>query len=87
MTVEDWCDQHGITKAAYYWRPRKAHEAMLEAAGSQISFMEISQPVPAESIPTPAAVLKSGNSLVLEITDQASGEFLTSLLRVMIHAE
>ena len=91
MRVEDWCSRQGITKATYYWRLRKVREAMLEAAGDQISFVELPPPVPDENITRqvagPAAILKSGNSLTLEISNQASGEFLSSLLRAMIHAQ
>ena len=57
----------------------------------QISFVEILQTVLDETatapVPKTAAVLKAGDSLTLEITDQATGEFLTSLLRAMIHAQ
>lgn len=26
MTVEQWCEQHGITKANYYWRLKRVRQ-------------------------------------------------------------
>lgn len=28
MKIEEWCQQHDITKASYYWRLRKVREAL-----------------------------------------------------------
>ena len=90
MKIEDWCNQHGITKANYYWRLRKVREAFLEAVDNFPSFVELPAPTPVEPVvssePKIAAILKGKNQLTLEITDQASAAFLNLLLGAMINA-
>ena len=96
MTVGDWCRNQGITKANYYWRLRKVREALLEAADSTPAFVELKEPVaelfPAKSqetstvtVPKIMAIVKKEHCSI-EITDQASSDFLNTLLRVLNHA-
>lgn len=42
MKIDEWCQQHDITKASYYWRLRKVREAFLEVAGNVSYFIEVS---------------------------------------------
>ena len=30
MTVDEWCEQHNIKKASYYWRLKRVRQALLE---------------------------------------------------------
>lgn len=91
MKVEEWCFQHGITKATYYWRLRKVREALLEVASVPHEFVELKPVVPTalETVPKSnvIAVLKGTNGLALEITDQASPAFIKSMLGAMINAQ
>ena len=96
VTVEDWCDQHDITKANYYYRLKRVRQACLEATGTKpASFVEV--PVHAlrqkeqdhsmthhsETV----AVLHAPNGLSLEILPVASVEMLEKLIRIISHAE
>ena len=93
IKVDDWCHEHGITKAAYYWRRRKVREALLGIADydAPTEFVELQQSdhLVGNTVSSPQiiAVLKGQNKLTLEITDQISEPLLTSLLGAMIHAQ
>ena len=87
MKIDEWCQMHGITKANYYWRLRKVREALLEAADITPAFVELPAPIPASTTSKVVAILKGTNHLTLEITDQASPSFLSTLLGAMNHAQ
>ena len=90
VKIDDWCQQHGMTKATYYWRLRKVREALLEAADIPTEFVELKPPVQISESAAPSpkiiAILKGTNQMSLEITDQMPETFLTSLLGAMLHA-
>lgn len=73
MKVDEWCQQHGIKKASYYWRLRKVREAFLEAIDTVPTFVEMPAMLPKK--PTTSsehkivAVLRGKNQLTMEITD------------------
>lgn len=53
MKVDAWCQQHGITKANYYYRLRRVQETCLELCGPSPSFVEPTTPeesMPAKSV-------------------------------------
>lgn len=35
VTVDDWCKNHGITKATYYWRLNAVRKACIESVEAQ----------------------------------------------------
>ena len=41
MTVKEWCQSQGLTKAGYYWRLRKVREALLTATDFGTTFVEL----------------------------------------------
>lgn len=91
MEIDEWCQLHDITKASYYWILRKVREAYLEIANHTQTFVE----VPSSEIhsvntisehKTPV-IIRSGNTLTLEITNQASASFLSTLLGVIRNAQ
>lgn len=94
MTVDDWCQSQGITKANYYWRLRKVREELLKAADPAPAFVELKNPVPETMLtesntsvqPNIVAVIKTAG-WSMEITDQASGTFLNTLIGAMNHAQ
>lgn len=90
IKVDDWCRQHGMTKATYYWRLRKVRETLLEAADIPAEFVELQPAIQSSdstSCPKIIAILKGTNQLSLEITDQMPEKLLHSLLGVMAHAQ
>lgn len=91
MKIDEWCQLHDITKASYYWRLRKVREACLETAEQTQTFVEVPSsaihPVNMTSEHKVAAVIRSGNNLTLEITEQASASFLKTLLGVISNAQ
>ena len=47
MTVDEWCDQHAITKATYYYRLKCVRQAYLDSAETPVTeFVEM--PIPNE---------------------------------------
>ena len=41
MTVASWCAEHGITKAAYYYRLRRVRESCLENIQKEMPMQEV----------------------------------------------
>ena len=93
MKVDVWCQEHGITKANYYYRLRRVREACLEFCDPAPSFVELT--APAESIPAKAshthssvaAVLHAEGGITIDICNDASADFLRNLIGAASHAE
>ena len=94
MTVDEWCQGQGITKANYYWRLRKVREELLKVTDSMPAFAELKAPAPETTLIENnslaqlkiAAVIKT-DKWSIEITDQASPSFLNTLIGAMNHAQ
>lgn len=92
MKVDVWCQEHGITKANYYYRLRRVREACLELCGPSPSFVELTTPeesMPAKSVrqhPAVGAALHLGNGTTIDLYNDASPEFLRNLIGAISHA-
>ena len=94
MTVKEWCQSQGLTKASYYWRLRKVREALLTAADFGSTFVELKKPVPEPSVtmisenttPSQVVAILRKDSYSIEITDLASASFLQNLLEAIHYA-
>ena len=93
MSVETWCELHNIKKANYYWRLRKVREACLEVAASrEPRFIEVPMttaiaPISESDVSRPAAIFRLSETASLEITNDASSDFLEKILTVMAHVK
>lgn len=93
MSVDTWCELHNIKKPNYYWRLRKVREACLELAASQEpAFVEVPMTpaiahVDTSNVQNPAAIFRLSNNASLEITNDASSDFLERILTVMAHVK
>ena len=93
MKVDAWCQEHGITKANYYYRLRRVRETCLEFCDPSPSFVELTAPV--ESLPAKAslthysvaATLHTESGITIDRYHDASPEFLRNLIGVASHAE
>lgn len=92
MNVETWCNEHGITKANYYYRLSRVRKACLEACNPGPDFVEL--PMPSEAVPStipcdikPAAVLRNSRGLALEIYNHTSADIIRSALEILKYAE
>ena len=93
MDVQTWCDQHGLTRANYYYRLRKVREACLEMTGQEIlpNFVELEPPasVPepiSDSVTSPACIVLASGARI-ELRESASPAFIEKLLGVLCHAQ
>ncbi len=97
MDVQTWCDEHGITKANYYYRLKKVRQVMLDtveasASGQLPSFVEL-QPVTSkqqnneQQISSPIAATVAIHGTTFTITNDASAEFLQRLVGVLQYAQ
>ena len=92
MKVDAWCQEHGITKANYYYRLRRVREACLELCDPVPSFVELTtQPesTPAKASPahsSVAAVLHTESGFTIDIYNDASADFLRNLIGAASHA-
>ena len=50
MTVDEWCQGQGITKANYYWRLRKVREELLKITDPMPAFAELKAPAPGTAL-------------------------------------
>lgn len=96
MKVEEWCEQHGITKANYYYRLKRVRQACLKhTQNHEPHFIELPVPVTCNDTNSdnrqqhsePMAVLRGQNSLSLEIYSSATPELLKSLIGAIAYAE
>ena len=94
MKVEDWCEQHGITKANYYYRLKRVRKTCLNACKGT-AFVEVpvtaapdvpQLPVPDTEIQDTAAILHITGGGFLEIRSSASEAFLKNLIGAASHA-
>ena len=81
MTVDDYCQQHGISHDAYYYWLRKVKEAALNQNG----FVEIT-PLKASEAAIPITLTAKINDVTLEIKEGISAELLTNVIRVIRNA-
>ena len=92
MKVDAWCQEHGITKANYYYRLRRVREACLELCDPVPSFVELTtQPesTPAKASPAHSsvvAVLHTESGITIDIYNDASADFLRNLIGAASHA-
>ena len=101
MTVNDWCNQHSITKADYYYRMKVVRKACLDAIPSK-SVEHAIVPVPMELMtsekPTPqeiqaevpqkdSSIELNAHGITLRVTDQTSSDLLAKVLGVIAHVE
>lgn len=101
MTVNDWCDQHYVTKADYYYRMKVVRKACLDAVPSQAVENAI-VPVPMELMitktPEPqeaqtevstddSSIELYAHGVTLRVTDQTSSDLLAKVLGVIAHVE
>ena len=73
MKVDVWCQEHGITKANYYYRLRRVREACLEFCDPAPSFVELT-------------ALHTESGITIDIYNDASAEFLRNLIGAASHA-
>ena len=98
MTVGEWCEQHNMKKASYYWRLKRVRQALLEQVEvPETDFIEL--PIPVEttlpSVAAPeivinpvstAAVLHVTEGISIEIKESATADFIKNLFEAIIHA-
>ena len=97
MTVDEWCEQHNMKKASYYWRLKRVRRALLEQAEvPETDFVELPVPmettvpsvVPPEILRNPvstAAVLHVREGISIEIKESATADFIKNLFEAVIH--
>ena len=85
MKVDEYCQQHDISRDAYYYWLRKVKEAALQQSG----FVELpvpqNQPTPATGFAVQMFVKVAG--VELGINNETPTELLTRILEVIRHAQ
>jgi hypothetical protein len=84
MTIDDYCKQHGVSRNAYFYWPRKVKEAALTQSG----FVELEKQAgkPTETGALPLLIADVGG-ISLGIREGASMELLSNVIRVLIIVE
>ena len=98
MTVDEWCEQHNIKKANYYWRLKRVRQALLEQMEvPAANFVELSIPVKNTSRSSPAPVISCNNDstvavlhatggISIEIKESATADFIKNLIGAIANA-
>lgn len=96
MTVDEWCQQHGIKKNTYYWRMKVLRKLCLQEAlklpaesqpaeaSASATFVELPQSFPSP-VKTETITLTIGNARI-EIPETISDGFLLRILEAASHA-
>lgn len=91
MTVDEWCEQHSITKANYYYRLKRVRQAYLDSETPSLTeFVEMPTSVKVENICEKAsvsAVLNIDYGISIELLDSASTSFIKNLFGALNHAQ
>lgn len=75
LTVEAWCEQHGIKSTTYYYRLKRVREELCEQIPFPIGTIE--QP------PSKSAVTVHANKMTVEIADGTSEQTITAVIRAL----
>ncbi|QAT42741.1 hypothetical protein [Aminipila luticellarii] len=98
MTVAEWCEQHNMKRANYYWRLKRVRQAFWEQVETPAgNFVELPTPVPyaiplapvqatANDNSSTSAVLRTSSGISIEIRQCASAEFMKNLIGALDHA-
>lgn len=98
MTVDEWCEQHNIKKAKYYWRLKRVRQACLEQVKTPAeNFVELpapiqhtmslpSLPVTTNDNSSTVAVLRTSSGISIELQECASVEFVKNLIGALTNA-
>lgn len=98
MTIEEWCEQHNIKRASYYWRLKRVRQACLEQMEvPTANFVELPVPVQAtmpsslnpaitSNTSSAAAVLHTASGIFIEIREGASAGFIKTLIGAVTNA-
>lgn len=92
MKVETWCNQHGITKANYYYRLKRVRKACLAVCDPEPSFLELPQPTETKTLAEtgnfkPAVTLRNSNGIKVEIYNHTSAEIIRIIMGELNHVE
>ena len=97
-TVAEWCEQHNMKRANYYWRLKRVRQACLEQVETPAgNFVELPTPfsyaIPLAPVQATAndnsptsAVLRTSSGISIEIRQCASAEFMKNLIGALDHA-
>lgn len=98
MTIDEWCAQHNIKKANYYWRLKRVRQACLDQVKTPAeNFVELpapiqntmslpSLPVTANDNSSTVAVLRTSGGISIELKECASAEFVKNLIGALANA-
>lgn len=85
MKVDDYCQQHDISRDAYYYWLRKVKTAALQQAGFVELPMSENKPVPNTDF-TAQMVIKAGRNEI-SINNDTPTELISRVLEVIRHAQ
>lgn len=90
LTVKEWCSQHQITAANYYYRLRQVRKECLENLPKEPESQNI-VPVPSKlitSVPSiPSCLEVSVNHVCIRVTESTTPDLLKMVLQVIANAE
>ena len=96
MTVDEWCAQHHITKANYYYRMKAVRAACIESVSEEVVQQAI-VPVPMElldtvrenkpTIPSADIIELEVHGVTVKVSLQTSDQLLQKVLGALAYVE
>lgn len=88
LSINEWCEQNGISTKTFYYRRKRIREEMLQAAGPL--FTELTPPVTAGSPVTTEgfapAIMISVNGMSIAVSRDTPRQLLSDVLETARHA-
>lgn len=86
LTVKEWCSQHQISVANYYYRLRQVRKTCIDNLQEESAFQSV-VPVPSELMtdvsPEPSCLESEVNDINLRVTEDTTPELLKMVLLVL----
>ena len=90
MSANKWLTENGISVKNYYYYQRKlrqlAYQELKENCANEISFAEVSLPVPKQSNSSDSVAVIKANGITVEISNDISEHLLRLILTEVCHA-
>lgn len=95
MSVGEWCEEHSITKANYYYRMTEVRKACLEQASIQmpeqpivpITDMLLTKVRAPKSVSTKSTIDVRLNGICITVNEHTSMELLDRVIKVISHVQ
>lgn len=85
MKVDEYCDQHQLSRNAYFYWLRKVKEQEIRSSGVQ--FAELVHPTSSDFMQTPCSLSIQVNQMTVNVNGPFQKDLLKDILEVVSHVQ